>query len=113
MIAETFHKGNRQPLEQWVDVRIANRGNSYFPPESISNDSYMLGNYEDHIHWFAVRVEQRDHLGWFMDFRHWNPDYWDKLREWALSEPNKIRERLELIDTHRALVDRVTEKMVL
>ena len=73
----------------------------------------MLENFEDHIHWFATQVEQRDLLGWFMDFKHWNPDYWDKLREWALSAPEEIRERLELIDTLRALVDRVTEKMVL
>ena len=102
-----FHQGNRQPLAQLVAGWIDNLDDHYVRPTITSEISYLLENYEDHVHWFIVRVEQRDILGWFMDFLHWNPSCWDKLRKWALSDPEKIKQRIELIDRHRALVDRV------
>ena len=40
-------------------------------------------------------------------------DYWEKLRVWAVSVPAQAHERLETLDEHRALVDRITERMTL
>ena len=52
-------------------------------------------------------------LGWTMDFLRQTPDYWSRLRQWARSDSETTPARLALIDQHRALVERVTEKMVL
>jgi hypothetical protein len=93
----------------WIDGET----DKYIRPKAISNLSYALGNYRDHVEWFAVRVEQRDTVGWFNDFLHWNPDYWERLREWSLADPGKVRDRLELIDRHRSVVDEATVKLVL
>ena len=65
------------------------------------------------MRWLVIREKEHDLLGWIRDELWMFEDYWDRHREWALSDPAKTRERLELIDAHRARIDRITERMVL
>jgi tetratricopeptide (TPR) repeat protein len=105
-------RGDLEPFQTLVDTWVSNRDTRYVRAVYIDRAYFLLGDYAEHIHWFAMRVEERDALGWTMEFLRETPDYWTKLREWALGDAVKTRERLELIDQHRALMERVTEKMV-
>jgi TolB-like protein len=105
-------RGDPEPFKTLVDAWVSNRDTRHVRAVYIDRACFLLGDYAEHIHWFAMRVEERDALGWTMGFLRETPDYWTKLREWALGDAAKTRERLELIDQHRALMERVTEKMV-
>ena len=96
-------------VEEWV----RHRDTRYVRAMLIENMFYRLGDYEEHIRWFAVREREKDLLSAVPYFLRDTPDYWEKLREWVLAEPERTRERLEIIDEHRARIDRITEKMVL
>jgi TolB-like protein/Flp pilus assembly protein TadD len=99
----------RNLVERWVENREADFVSAF----AISYAWFELGEYEEHIKWFKVRVEERAIVGWIKDFLVFQyPDYFDRLNEWALSEPERTRERLALISEHRELVAKVTQRMV-
>jgi len=108
-----LERGDPEPFQTLVDRWVSNRHVEHVRAAHIDRAYFLLGDYEEHIRWFAVREQERDALGWTMDFLRQTPDYWSRLRQWARSDSESTRDRLALIDQHRALVERVTEKMVL
>jgi len=106
-------QGDQQEAQVLVEEWVRDRDARYIRASNIESMFYRLANYEEHIHWFAVREQEKDLLSALPVFLRDTPDYWEKLRGWALSKPDKTRERLEMIDQHRARIDRITEKMAL
>jgi TolB-like protein len=112
----TRRSGDPSAMQRLLDAWIERRREEYVPfhPWLISNGLYRVGDYERHFRWFATRVDERSHVSWFNDALNYRwPDYWANLREWSLSDPSKTKERAVLLDEHRALVDRIREKMTL
>ncbi len=109
-----LHQGDVAPLRR-VGAELA-EGNSTSRVSSsfLRRLFFLTGDYEEHFRWFAISVQDRDGLGWMLDFTNYqHPDYWERLNAWALANPGLTRERLALITEHRSLFDQVTEKMVL
>lgn len=105
-------RGDPSPLEKWLQWVTAHRAKTFVNAMWLCDASYEVGDLERHVEWFAIRVQERDHLGWVMDEMRRHPDYWERFLEWSLLEPSRTRERLDLVNEHRALVDRITERMV-
>jgi TolB-like protein len=108
--------GDPAVMVSLIDTWIERLREEYIPfhPWLISNGLYLIGDYERHIEWFSTRTDERSHVSWINDELNYRwPDYWSKLREWSLSDPSRVRERAIMIDAHRALVDRIQEKMTL
>jgi hypothetical protein len=57
----------------------------------------------------------RERRFWFAvpEFLQDNPEHWQTLQSWALEDERLTRDRLSMINEHRALIDTITEKMVL
>jgi tetratricopeptide (TPR) repeat protein len=106
-------RGNPVPLQSIVVDWVGSRDKNHVPAWAISDILYSLSRYEDHIHWFAVRVEERDLLSWVMDELRQRPQYREELLNWARSNPEHVTERVQVVDEHLSLVDRVTDNMVL
>ncbi len=96
-------------VEEWVH----HRDSRYVRASAIAGEYYRLGDYEQYMNWFAVQEEELDALSILPLTLRQAPNYWDKLREWALTDHRRTRERWEMIDGHRRRIDRVTERMVL
>lgn len=101
-------RGDEGPLRQWVAAAVQRRDLIYVPAKQISNACFRLGDYGRHIDWFRTRVEERDHVGNFMDdLRRWK-DYWARLDQWAVSRPDEALERSSKLKGHRRLVRKVS-----
>ena len=111
--AMALEQGDQRDARKLIEEWVRHRDTRHVSATAIENTFYRLGDYEEHIRWFAVRERERELLSQVPGFLRDTPDYWDKLREWALSEPERTRGRFEMIDEHRARIDRITEKMVL
>jgi tetratricopeptide (TPR) repeat protein len=112
----TRRSGDPSAMLRLLDAWIERRQVEYVPfhPWLISSGLYLIGDYERHIRWFATRVDELSHVSWINDALNYRwPDYWSNLREWSLSDPSRTRERAVLLDEHRAIVDRIQEKMAL
>jgi tetratricopeptide (TPR) repeat protein len=101
-------KGNDEPLRGWLETVNADNDKAlYFPA------FYTLGDYGKFMEGFEAAMHERSR--WLavpillQDF----PNHWQTLQSWALEDPNLTPDRLERIAAHRALVDRITRKMVL
>lgn len=106
--------GDPTPLRKLIDDVIENRVERCVSPRFTARDLYLVGDYDVHMELFATRVETRSGVSWVMDeLRYQWPDYWEVLDDWAMAEPDESRERQRKIREHRALVGRITEKMVL
>ena len=47
-----------------------------------------------------------------MDLRD-RPNYWERLTDWAFDDPPEARSRVSSVYEHRALIERITERLVL
>ena len=108
-----FIEGDATPFNAYIDNRVADRTNNFMRADQIAWAYYELGRYSEHIAWYQVSTEEFANLGMTPEYLRRLPDYWSVLRNWALLEAGLERERLALIDQHRTLIDRITEKMVL
>lgn len=107
-------RGDYIPLRSLVEEWVARRENRHFRAHAIEAAYYRLGDYGEHMRWFAVREAEKDGLAWVpMYTLRDHPDYWDRLTEWAIGEPREVRSLMALVNGHRARIDRITEKMVL
>jgi adenylate cyclase len=106
-------QGDQRDARALVEEWVRHRDTRYVSASFIEFMFYRLGDYEQQIRWFAIKEKEKDGLSQVLDFLRDTPDYWDELREWALSEPETTRDRLQMIDEHRARIDRITERMVL
>ena len=96
-------------LETWEQLRESR----YVRALAIERGYFELGDYEKHMHWFAIRERDRDSLVFVpMELRD-RPDYWNRLADWVVEQPDQVRARLETVNKHRNLIDRVVRKLVL
>jgi TolB-like protein len=112
--AIALQRGDPEPQKKLTANWIANHGKvglQYAPTQAICEALFQLGDYGQYIHWFEKRVEERHNVGWILDEMRRYPDYWDRMQSWVLDDPNKTRERLTLVNKHRALVEDVTKNM--
>jgi TolB-like protein len=106
-------QGDSGPLRSLVERWVAQRNSRYVSAQSIEREYYSLGNYAEHIHWFAVRVQERSNL-YFVPMRMRDRlDYWERLTDWAFDDPREARSRMGLVNEHRTRIERVTERLVL
>ena len=106
-------RGDQKTLRNHVETWVVNRETNFVSAHVISDAWFNLGEYQQHIDWFAIRVEERGTLGWIKDFLTFQyPDYYVRLNDWALSSPEYTEERLAVIAVHRAMIDDVTKNMV-
>jgi TolB-like protein len=106
-------RGESGPLRSIVEA-IAGRWPEYYAlPSTIAFAFYRLGDYGKYIFWYAMREGERDTLPLVPTNVRDEPDYWERLTDWALDDPAEARTRMALVNDHRALIDRITERMVL
>jgi hypothetical protein len=79
----------------------------------IQNLYWQQGDFEEHIKWMGIQLNENAAVPWIMDFLNLTPDYWDQLASWAVSEEDKIRSRLTMVNHHRDEVERIMRKMTL
>lgn len=72
---------------------------------------YRMGDYGSFMDGFDAAITEQPFIA--PSFLVGTSDHWSKLQEWVLEDPDKTRERLERINEHRALIDRLTAKAVL
>lgn len=106
-------RGDSGPLRSLVQEWVSHRETRYVGALRIERAYYELGDYEEHIRWFAVREREKDGLSYMPITLRDHPDYWDRLTEWAIDDPADVRSRMALVNEHRARIDRITERMVL
>jgi hypothetical protein len=106
-------QGNSQPFQELID-RQTQSDNPNASANFIACGNFRLGNYEEHMHWFAVQVQEKISLHFLYDAMYGRAeDYWANLEAWSEEEPDKTEERKAALDEHRALVNLVMDKMVL
>lgn len=108
-----IEQGDPTASRSTLNTILEYRKTQYVSPLFIQNLYWRQGNFEEHIKWMAIQLNENAAVPWIMDFFNLTPDYWDQLASWAVSEQDKVRSRLTMINHHRDEVERIMRKMTL
>jgi TolB-like protein len=106
-------QGDRQPHQALVD-RVTQGNDPNASANFIAWGNFRLGNYDEHMRWFAIQVQEMISLLYLHDAMYGIAEnYWENLEAWSEEDPDKSEERKAALDEHKALVNQVMDKMVL
>ncbi len=99
--------GNPEPRQKLLAEMEKMREHAYVSPWILCVMHYTAGNYEAHLRWFQITVEEAGANHYTYDHFYGNrPDYWDNLENWAGSTEDAAEQarRTALVDNHEAQV---------
>ncbi len=107
-------QGNTKPRRELLESLVSRSNTEYISPNTLSWMHYSIGDYEQHIAWFAKTMQDHSNIHFTYDNIYGQrPKYWQNLQTWAQEEPTDEARRLALVQQHRAIVNSILEKMTL
>ncbi len=105
-------RGNPEGLKDILrSIEASTSG--YVDPIVMSNGYIVLGEFGQHMEWTKKRIADRANVPWLLDIMRVNPDYWDRMSEWAESDVAERENRFAQIDEHRKLIQEISTRLTL